>query len=325
MNYIVLDLEWNQCPGGKEKENKELPFEIVEIGAVKLDENRRYVDEFHQFVSPVVYRTLHRITHDIIKLTIEDLDEGEKFLQAAEHFFKWCDEGGEYVFCTWGTMDLTELQRNCKYFDVKHKFDKPLVYYDIQKLYSLCFSDGKTRVSLETAIDEQEIEKDIPFHAAVYDAIYTSRVFEKIDFDRYFPYTSVDTYRIPKNRSEEYNFNYGTYSKYVSRGFTDKDRIMKDGSVLSMKCYLCGKNVRKKIRWFSGNQKMYYALGFCEEHGYLKGKIKMRKTDDNMFYAIKILKLTDENGAAQIRQRQLAARQKRRERRHRESEKLHAE
>ena len=30
MNYIVLDLEWNQSPLGKEFENKRLPFEIIE-------------------------------------------------------------------------------------------------------------------------------------------------------------------------------------------------------------------------------------------------------------------------------------------------------
>ena len=40
MNYIVFDLEWNQCPYGKGKENKRLPFEIIEIGAVKLNEDR---------------------------------------------------------------------------------------------------------------------------------------------------------------------------------------------------------------------------------------------------------------------------------------------
>ena len=34
MNYIVLDLEWNQCPYGKEREIRRLPFEIIEIGAV---------------------------------------------------------------------------------------------------------------------------------------------------------------------------------------------------------------------------------------------------------------------------------------------------
>ena len=46
MNYIVFDLEWNQCPGGKEKENKKLPFEIIQIGAVKLDDQW---EEFGQF------------------------------------------------------------------------------------------------------------------------------------------------------------------------------------------------------------------------------------------------------------------------------------
>ncbi len=318
MNYIILDLEWNQCPDGKEKENKDLQFEIVEIGAVKLDENRQYIDEFHQFVSPTVYRTLHRVTRDIIKISIADLDEGVKFNEAADKFFQWCGQDGEYIFGTWGSMDLTELQRNCKFFGVNHAFAKPLVYYDIQKLYSLCFSDGKTRVALETAIDEQKIDKDVPFHTAVYDAVYTSRVFAKMDFESVSVYTSVDTYKIPGSRSEEYNFNYGTYSKYISRGFADKDAVMKDSSVQAMRCYVCGRNVRKKIRWFSGNQKMYYALGYCDEHGYLKGKIKMRKTDENLFYAIKILKLTGEAGAAKIKERQIAARQKRRERRHKE-------
>ena len=38
MNYIVFDLEWNQCPYGKDRENKRLPFEIIEFGAVKLDD-----------------------------------------------------------------------------------------------------------------------------------------------------------------------------------------------------------------------------------------------------------------------------------------------
>ena len=46
MNYIVLDLEWNQCPYGKGRENKKLPFEIIEIGAVKLNEKREIVDSF---------------------------------------------------------------------------------------------------------------------------------------------------------------------------------------------------------------------------------------------------------------------------------------
>ena len=37
MNYIIFDLEWNQCCGGRDMENPRMPFEIIEIGAVKLD------------------------------------------------------------------------------------------------------------------------------------------------------------------------------------------------------------------------------------------------------------------------------------------------
>ena len=44
MNYIVFDLEWNQSPGGKRWSNSQLPFEIIEIGAVKLNEKKEIVD-----------------------------------------------------------------------------------------------------------------------------------------------------------------------------------------------------------------------------------------------------------------------------------------
>lgn len=40
MDYVIFDLEWNQCPYGKGKENPKLPFEIIEIGAVKMDGER---------------------------------------------------------------------------------------------------------------------------------------------------------------------------------------------------------------------------------------------------------------------------------------------
>lgn len=41
MDYIVFDLEWNQCPYGKGQENERIPFEIIEIGAVKLNSENR--------------------------------------------------------------------------------------------------------------------------------------------------------------------------------------------------------------------------------------------------------------------------------------------
>ena len=54
-NFIVFDLEWNQNPGGKELSVERLPFEIFEIGAVKLNEEREKTGEFHRIIRPCVY------------------------------------------------------------------------------------------------------------------------------------------------------------------------------------------------------------------------------------------------------------------------------
>ena len=44
MNYIVMDLEWNQSAKGKQFSEDHFPFEIIQIGAVKLDENKNVQD-----------------------------------------------------------------------------------------------------------------------------------------------------------------------------------------------------------------------------------------------------------------------------------------
>ena len=50
MNYIVLDMEWNQPWPGSPSSRKVLPVdirgEIIQIGAVRLTEDRVVADEF---------------------------------------------------------------------------------------------------------------------------------------------------------------------------------------------------------------------------------------------------------------------------------------
>ena len=46
MNYIVLDLEWNQSAKGKKYTLPGMPFEIIQMGAVKLDNKFDVIDEF---------------------------------------------------------------------------------------------------------------------------------------------------------------------------------------------------------------------------------------------------------------------------------------
>ena len=84
MNYVVFDLEWNQCPYGKHREVKALPFEIIEIGAVKLNKDREYVGRFHRIVRPAVYTKLHHRTREIVHMDQETLDQGVSFPEAAQ-------------------------------------------------------------------------------------------------------------------------------------------------------------------------------------------------------------------------------------------------
>ena len=117
MNYIILDLEWNQGNEQKEKQLKELPFEIIEIGAVKLNSRMEICDSFHELIRPQVYKEMHYMTKKLLHLDMEELQSGRSFLQVIKSFLAWCGE--DYMFGTWGPQDLTELQRNMKFYGME--------------------------------------------------------------------------------------------------------------------------------------------------------------------------------------------------------------
>ena len=141
-NYIVFDLEWNQSANGKERSVPHFPFEIIEIGAVKLNENFQMTGEFHRLVRPQVYTQMHHAISEVTHMNMKELrNSGELFPYAATEFLAWCGE--DAVFCTWGNMDLLELQRNMDYYHMENPFSKPLLYYDVQKLYGLFCQQSK--------------------------------------------------------------------------------------------------------------------------------------------------------------------------------------
>ncbi len=305
-NYIVFDLEWNQSPNGKADSIADLPFEIIEIGAVKLNESFEMTDNFHRLIRPCVYRQIHYAISEVTHMDIGELKEhGERFTDVAKEFMDWCG-GKDMVFCSWGPMDLTELQRNMAYFGMKARFDWPLLYYDIQKLYALAEPD-MGRVSLDTVVEHLNIREECPFHRALDDAYYTGKVLQTIaamdSWDRIRQYYSVDYYRVPQSRKEEFELSFPDYSKFVSRAFENRDEAVRDRRVAEISCPECGRILRRKIRWFSSNQKIYYALAYCPEHGYVKGKIRMKHLDGSKVFAVRTVKVTDDEGAKKIRER----------------------
>lgn len=309
MNRIVFDLEWNQSPFGKKYSNARLPFEIIEIGAVKLSEEGETLDSFQRLVKPQVYSWIHDSIREVIHVDYRDLRKGIPFPQAAREFFEWC--GKEFALFTWGNQDVMELQRNMKYYEMLSLLPGPVTYFDVQKLFGIQYEDQKVRRSLEYAIDQMKIAKKQDFHRALADAYYTAEVLKRIDPECVKQNSTIDVYQNPKSKKEEIYVSYPTYDKFVSREFLSKEKLMKDREVTSTRCPICKNPAKRKIRWFLNNSKVYESVSFCQEHGYVKGKIRIRKTEEDRFYAVKTIKNVDEQKAEDIRGKRDALRRKR--------------
>ncbi len=301
-NYVVFDLEWNQGDAPFVREDgKTLTFEIVEIGAVKLNENREKIGEFSRLIKPQVHTHMHRITGKLIHLSMEDLAKGDKFQDVARDFLDFC--GDDVMFCTWGPLDLTELQRNLDFFGMPLLSDRPIAFYDVQKLYSLAYDDGKARKALEAAVDEIGIVKDIPFHRALSDAEYTAKIFRTFG-EKVLNKISFDTYVTPKTKKQEIRIVFDTYAKYISREFLNKEDILKNVDIMSTKCYICKKNIRRKVKWFTPNGKHYYSAAFCDKHGFMKAKVRIKKAEDGNLFVVKTCRFISNEDVEEMKKKQ---------------------
>lgn len=299
MNYIVLDLEWNQ--GQHKQEEKEVPtFEIIEIGAIKLNEKMQMTDTYQSLVKPQIYATMHRVTAELVNLRMADLKDARPFKQVAEEFLDWCGE--DSIFCIWGVQDLTEWQKNMDYYGMYPLSRGPIKYYDVQKLYSLHEEDGKTRVALSSVVEAQGmVEEEVPFHRAFGDAYYTARILQRIANEDLMKMVSFDTYHIPASKKDQILWKFDNYTKFISQGYDERSKIMENKNITCIRCNYCEKALRKKMPWFTPNNgKHYYTVAKCSEHGLMKGKIRIRRSKDDKYYVVKTIKHVTEEEAAQV-------------------------
>ena len=74
---------------------------------------------------------------------------------------------------------------------------------------------------------------------------------------------SFDTFQVPQSRKDEVRIVFDDYAKYISRRFDEKAQLLTDREVASTKCYICRRNLKRKIKWFTPNGKHYYSLSRC--------------------------------------------------------------
>lgn len=183
MNYIVFDLEFNHRY--KDKDSKEatpsssLMFEIIQIGAIKLDNNLGTISTFNSFIKPAVHTVLHPYIAELTSITKEQINSSKNFIEVYEDFFNFIGRD-ETVFVLWGGNDLKELIKNAKYYKLNIE-NLPRTYIDIQLYTSklLNYSKG-LKIGLKKAIENFNLPISSHFHNAFNDAYYTAEIFKKV-------------------------------------------------------------------------------------------------------------------------------------------------
>lgn len=207
MNYIIYDLEFNQKENTSDseicKKQDLMPFEIIQIGALKLNENFKTIDTFNSLIKPTLYKTIHPYIENLTNITNEKIALCKTFIDVYEDFRKFI--GDDSILCVWGVTDIKELIRNINFHNLS--FYKNPQYIDIQKYASTYLkTPNKSRIGLRNAIEILNIPVEGQFHDALNDAYYTGEIFKVIYEKDMQPisYSSSSTTRLsyPKEKTD---------------------------------------------------------------------------------------------------------------------------
>ena len=189
MNYIIFDLELNSKPF----KNRH-PNEIIEIGAVKLNEDLDVLGTFQSFVKPKLYKKLFSVVKNKTHITQADVNNAEDFKSVITRFRQWI--GKDYILCSWGHDDMHHLKSNCEFQRIGSKWIRGSI--DIQKQFSrISGLPAGHSFSLKSTLERLEIPIRDELHRADIDALYTAEIFKRI-------YDKLDTQVVaPQNKAKK--------------------------------------------------------------------------------------------------------------------------
>ena len=156
MQYIVLDMEWNQAWPGSSAARKGLPIhgEIIQMGAVRVLEDQTVADEFQILIRPHFYKKLNKKVSSLTGIKEARLKaEGIPFQEAISQFRAWCGE--DAVFLTWGFDDIMILRENLAIHNLPS--DWVLNWYNAQLMFNAQTDGTSNQLALKTAMEMLQI------------------------------------------------------------------------------------------------------------------------------------------------------------------------
>ena len=289
MNYIVLDMEWNQPWPGSPSAKKVLPVqirgEIIQIGAVRVTETQEVADEFQILIKSKYYRHLNRRVSKLTGIKESRLrDEGVPFPEAMAQFQQWCGE--DIVFLTWGFDDIAILRENLQLFGLETGWTDR--WYNAQMIFNAQTDGSNAQKALKTAMEIFGIEATRPAHDALGDAYHTALICARLDLAR-----GIDEYS-QALKSHENGFHGaelpGCIARKVFYDYADKRAALSAMAGEENECPICGRKMLGS-RWFSQPGHRYMDLATCPEHGKFLIRVRLSAQPDG---TVRVSRLTYE-------------------------------
>jgi len=242
MTYILLDLEWNAAYSRRQGK---FVNEIIQIGAVKLDENLKFVDDISIMVHSQLTKKLSSRFKNLTHISNDDMLSGLYLKDAILKYNEWAGE--DTVTLTWSTSDLYAIIENCKFFadGAIFKMEK---YVDLQGFVQDYLHrtghEFKGQISLKTAADMLSLTTDgLELHTARDDSMLSSRLFKKT-FDK------ERLMRVWKDASTPEFYERLLFKPYNITSINDS---AVDKETLRFKCDKCGTYAKRKTKWVYKN------------------------------------------------------------------------
>ena len=306
MHYIVIDLEWNQTYHEKAVATQKalsvrLRGEVIQIGAVKLNEALELAGSFRVTVKPKFYKKIHRHVMRLTGIDQEQLDRGVSLEEAMHSFHRFC--GDDAVFLTWGPDDMPMLFDNLR--ANKLTFDFLSRYYDMQPMFNRETDGLKKQRSLEYAMEHFGIEMNLPAHDALNDAYFTAQVAQRLNI--------AEGIRLAGEKASEYLFEsvLGDADSGET-GFPTVEKALSHPAIKSPVCPLCGEPLTVKEPTLHSKGQRYLTLYTCEKDGDMMLGVSIKRNINETLRAVVLLYRADEEKLAKYREKLAAEQENRR-------------
>ncbi len=295
MNYVVVDLEWNQAMSSKSSVFNKLPIklrgEIIEIGAVKLTEDMQPGEEFTVDVKPVYFKRMHYKVKKLTGFDKERLALGLSFHDAFEKFRQWC--GDDVTFLTWGCDDRGIMEQNIIIHDLD--WDWIADWINLQLIYNMQTDGDKNQKSLATAMEHFEITQTRVAHDALGDAYNTALICSKLNMEEGLAQYEAAARMLATRCKKENPADNGpeALEHLVFPGYMSKADAFADEELSKICCPKCGGELASQ-RWINQGDQRYMNIFTCPDCGSFLVRLKFRKQEDSTWSANRLIYEADD-------------------------------